>query len=197
MVGHSAIVTAVRDPTSIRSNARHRRGLATFAGWSFVDVVVAGHFTARAPVASRDPRHDEPGKEIESHREDSGPHGAEAVDGCPGAIGRNDHFFQHMPGRRWYHGDDGIRHSAVLKRRIRFLRDELFKPLTSWRTGGIQLLFDVQSTCEVGYRRLPLFTRYLISGSGSEGIHSSRSVGFPVCVYFQSFFLYLIPLIAF
>lgn len=114
MVGHGIVVPAIGNPASIRSNARHGGGLATFTGWPVVDMVVIGYTAAWPPVASGNCGHNQLREEIKSHREDSGSHGAEAIDSGPCHFRGNDHFLQHMPWRGWFNGHHGVVGPVIL-----------------------------------------------------------------------------------
>lgn len=142
-MGHGGIVPAVRNTASIRSNARHRGGLAAFARRPVVDLVVAGYSAPGPSAAGGNSWHDEPGEEIKGYREDSRSHGAEAADGGSSTVGGDDHLLEHMSGPGWNHGDGGLRGPAVLRtegeteRGRRLLEDESFRPFTPRRRAGI------------------------------------------------------------
>lgn len=153
MVGHSAIVPAIRNTTSIRSNARHRRRLAALAGRSIVDLVVVGDFTAWSPAASGNSRYDESGEEIKGYRKDSRSYGAKAINCRPCSIGRNHHFIQHMSRRGWPRRHDSLGGTVTLKeQRIRrnwkdVLSGQFVQIISPW--DGDLIRFDFHSMYKV------------------------------------------------
>lgn len=108
MVGYGIVISAIGNPASIRSNARHGGGLATFTWWPIVDMVVISYIAAWPTVASGNCGHHKPREEIKSHWEDSGSHGAEAIDRGSCHFRGNDYFLQYMPWRGWFNGYHGL-----------------------------------------------------------------------------------------
>lgn len=117
MVGYSIVISTIGNPASIRSNARHGGGLATFTGWPIVDMVVTSYIAAWPTVASGNFGYHQLREEIKSDWEDSGSHGAEAIDRGSCHVRGNDYFFQYMPWRRWFNGYHGLVGPVNLKRR--------------------------------------------------------------------------------
>lgn len=155
-MGHGSSVPTVGNSASIRSNARHRRRLASSTRWSIVDVVVASHFAFGSAAACGNSWYHEFGEEIESDREDSRSHGAEAVDSDSCTLGRNDHFLEHMSRRGWHNRNDSLCRPTVLKKqgsgeREKEQRKKVFKVDESFRSKGFRHSLDVQSTCRIAY----------------------------------------------